>query len=220
MTPVLESENRLAPAVAGGGGAGHAVTAWIRRHRTWTLLILFFSVGVGLTILAQQSPRSDGLSLSARNAAPEGARAAAEILGSRGVDVRQTDTFDATMSALDRASEDGASESADGPGPTLFLYDRNGYLDPDQLQALQQATDRMVIITPRLSTLSALGGDIRPAGVVPAGWQPWTPAAHWMLPLPPERSRRTPPTCIRPTAFATNPQQAWAGSLPAVTTAG
>ncbi|MBP1135599.1 hypothetical protein JOE31_001831 [Arthrobacter sp. PvP023] len=168
MTPVLESENGPAPAVAGGGRAGHAVTAWIRRHRTWTLLILVFSVGVGLTIVAQQSPRSDGLSLSARNAAPEGARAAAEILGSRGVNIRQTDTFDATMSALDRASEDSASESADGPGPTLFLYDRNGYLDPDQLQALQQATDRMVIITPRLSTLSALGGDIRPAGVVPA----------------------------------------------------
>ncbi|WP_052309698.1 DUF4350 domain-containing protein [Arthrobacter sp. FB24] len=174
MTPVVESEKRPEPTVTGGGRAGHAVTAWIRRHRTWTLLILAFSVGVGLTILAQQSPRSDGLPLSARNAAPEGARAAAEILGRQGVDVRQTDTFDATMSALDSASRDSASEGSapgagEGPGPTLFLYDRNGYLDADQLQALQQATDRMVVITPRLSTLSALGGGIRPAGVVPAG---------------------------------------------------
>ncbi|MFF1382681.1 DUF4350 domain-containing protein [Arthrobacter sp. NPDC058288] len=173
MTPVLAPEKRPAPAAGGGGGAAHGVMGWIRRHRTWTVLVLVFSVGVGLTILAQQSPRTDGLPLSARNAAPEGARAAAEILESRGVDVRQTDTFDATMSELD-----SASDSADGRGPTLLLYDRNGYLDPDQLQALQQGTDRMVVITPRLSTLSALDGDIRPAGVVPAGVETLDPGCE------------------------------------------
>ncbi|KQR82708.1 hypothetical protein ASF98_01505 [Arthrobacter sp. Leaf337] len=169
MTPVLESPNRP---VRGGGTADgdrpvHTFAAWFRRHRTWTLLILVFSVGVGLTIMAQLSPRGDSFPLSTRNAAPDGARAAAEVLRSRGVDVRQTDNFGATMSALEDAAGAGAFE--DSTGTTLFLYDRNGYLDPVQLQALREATDRLVVVTPRLSTLSALDGEIRPAGVVPSG---------------------------------------------------
>ncbi|KIS26888.1 hypothetical protein TV39_14060 [Arthrobacter sp. SPG23] len=166
MTPVLETD-RPASAAPGAGSGRRTLMAWIRHHRTWTLLILVFSLGVGLTILAQQSPRSDGLALSARNPAPDGARAAAQILSSRGVDVRQTDNFEATMSALDSASQ--ASQAGSGSGPTLLLYDRNGYLDAVQLQALQRTADRMVVITPRLNTLSALDGGIRPAGVVPAG---------------------------------------------------
>ncbi|WP_081818840.1 DUF4350 domain-containing protein [Arthrobacter sp. UNC362MFTsu5.1] len=176
MTPVLESANR--PVNDGGAADGDAangarpvrpLAAWIRRHRTWTVLILVFSLGVGLTIMAQLSPRGDSFPLSTRNAAPDGARAAAEILRSRGVDVRQTDNFGATMSALDDAAESGAFEAGDGTGTTLFLYDRNGYLDPVQLQELRQATDRLVVVTPRLSTLSALDRDISPAGVVPSG---------------------------------------------------
>lgn len=162
MTPVLESGSRPAserPAT-GVRVAGPTITAWIRRHRTWTLLCMVFALGVTLTIIAQLSPRGDDAPLSTRNAAPDGARAVSEILGKQGVDVRQTGNFAATMSALD---------SADGSGTTLLLYDRNGYLDSGQLQKLQQATDRLVAVTPRLSALTALGGDIRPAGVVPAG---------------------------------------------------
>ncbi|MDV8146523.1 DUF4350 domain-containing protein [Arthrobacter sp. B10-11] len=164
MTALLESENPPAPAgsPAAAGGAGRALTEWIRRHRTWTVLILVFSLGVGLTILAQLSPRGDNDPLSTRNAAPEGARAAAEILRNHGVDVSQTDTLAATLSALDRAEPRGR-------GATLLLYDRNGYLDREQLQALQRATDRLVVVTPRLNTLSALDAGIAPAGVVPQG---------------------------------------------------
>lgn len=177
MTHVLESENRPAPDRSPGvaaGGAGRTVAAWIRRHRTWALLILVFSVGVGLTILAQLSPRGDSDPLSTRNAAPDGARAVAEILRSRGVDVRQTDSMAATMSALDSADRSDNADRSDstglsGKGSTLLLYDRNGYLDRGQLRMLQQATDRLVVVTPRLTTLNAISGDIRPAGVVPAG---------------------------------------------------
>ncbi|MEV7131635.1 DUF4350 domain-containing protein [Arthrobacter sp. NPDC093128] len=167
MTPVLESEDRpSSPGPAAGSGlAGQTVRAWIRRHRTWTLIGMVFALGVALTIVAQLSPRGDTVPLSTRNAAPDGARAVAEILRNQGVDVRQTDNFAATMSALDDTSED----SGDSSGTTLLLYDRNGYLDREQLQELQQATDRLVVVTPRLNALSALGGDIRPAGVVPAG---------------------------------------------------
>lgn len=162
MTSVLESGNPPAPAgsPAAAGGAGRALTEWIRRHRTWTALILVFSLGVGLTIVAQLSPRGDNGPLSTRNAAPEGARAAAEILRDHGVDVSQTDTLADSLAALDRAK-------AGGRGATLLLYDRNGYLDGGQLQALQQATDRLVVVTPRLNTLSALDAGIAPAGVVP-----------------------------------------------------
>lgn len=172
MTPVLESARRPVndEGAADGDRPVHTLAAWIRRHRTWTLLILVFSLGVGLTIMAQLSPRGDSFPLSTRNAAPDGARAAAEILRSRGVDVRQTDNIGATMSALEDASQAGAGEEGSAStGTTLFLYDRNGYLDPMQLQELRQATDRLVVVTPRLSTLSALDGDIRPAGVVPSG---------------------------------------------------
>lgn len=159
MTPVLQEESPAPVEPNRVGGPAQTVKAWVRRHRTWTLLILVFSVGVGLTIMSQLSPRGDAVPLSTRNAAPDGARAAAEILANKGVAVRQTDNFEATMSALDSVSADGA---------TLLLYDRNGYLDREQLQQLQQAAGRLVVVTPRLNTLSALGGDIRPAGVVPA----------------------------------------------------
>ena len=154
------------PGRSAASRAALTITAWIRRHRTWTVLCLISAVGVGLTIAALLSPRGDGFPLSTRNAAPDGARAVAEVLRSQGVDVRQTDNFAATMSALDDAAESSADDET---GPTLLLYDRNGYLDEEQVRTLQQATDRLVVVTPRLNTLNALGSGIRPAGVVPAG---------------------------------------------------
>jgi hypothetical protein len=140
---------------------------------------MVFALGVALTIIAQLSPRGDDAPLSTRNAAPDGARAVSEILGNQGVDVRQTDNFAATLSALERASEDSLfNDSDDGRGATLLLYDRNGYLDREQLQELQQATDRLVVVTPRLSALTALSSEIRPAGVVPAGVATLDPACE------------------------------------------
>ena len=88
---------------------------------------------------------------------------------------QQTENLAATLSALEGASGSGASgdtaagDNDDGSGATLLLYDRNGFLDRGQLQELQQAADRLVVVTPRLGALTALGGDIRPAGVVPEG---------------------------------------------------
>ena len=171
MTPVLESESQSeslpapeAPA-AGVGATGSTVASWVRRHRTWTLICLVFALGVALTIIAQLSPKGDNAPLSTRNASPDGGRAVAEILRTQGVDVQQTEDLAATLSALDAAFGD----NDDGGGATLLLYDRNGFLDRGQLQELQQAADRLVVVTPRLGALTALGGDIRPAGVVPEG---------------------------------------------------
>jgi len=161
MTPVVATQSPAPAEPERVGGSVRTVRGWIRRHRTWTLVCLVFALGVTVTIMAQLSPHGDAIPLSTRNAAPDGARAAAEILSNQGVAVRPTDNFDATVSALEGAY-------ADGDGTTLLLYDRNGYLDSGQLQQLRQAADRVVVVTPRLNTLSALGGDIRPAGVVPA----------------------------------------------------
>lgn len=144
-------------------GSQITVISRVRRHRTWTLLSLVFAVGVVLTVIAQLAPRDDSTALSIHNPAPEGARAAAEILGTRGVEVRQTDSYGATMSALDPGRGSGRTDG----GVTVLLYDRNGYLDRGQLQRLTQAADRVVVMTPRLNTLTALGTEIRPAGVVP-----------------------------------------------------
>jgi hypothetical protein len=144
-------------------GSHMAVLGWVRRHRTWTLLLLVFTVGVVLTVIGQLTPRDDSTALSIHNPAPDGARAAAEILKTRGVDVSQTDSYGATMSALGAGRDSGR---ADGE-VTVLLYDRNGYLDRNQLQRLAGATGRVVVVTPRLTTLTALGNEIRPAGVVP-----------------------------------------------------
>jgi hypothetical protein len=155
----------------GSRATASRASVWIRRHRTWTLVCLLFAVGVVLTLISQLSPRGDANPLSTRNAAPDGARAVAEILANHGVDVRQTESFAATMSSL------AAGEDADG-GTTLLLYDRNGYLDRDQLQQLRQAAGRLVVVTPRLNTLSALGRDVRPGGVAPDSVQTLDPGCQ------------------------------------------
>ena len=134
-------------------------TALLRRHRTWAILGAVFIAALVLTAVIQLQPRGDRTPLSIRNPAPDGARAAAEILGRHGVTVEQQDSLDATVRVLDAAR-------LAGEGTTVLLYDRNGYLGRDQLQYLGGATDRLVVLTPRLNTLQGLTGGIVQAGVV------------------------------------------------------
>lgn len=164
-TPGNRPATEAAPnAAANAGNAGNAVSAvkgWVRKHRAWTVVCLVFAVGMVPTVISRLTPGADTAPLSTHNPAPEGARAAAEILRTHGVDVRQSESFETTMSSIGtNAGEDLAT--------TVLLYDRNGYLDRDQLQRLGAAADLLVVVTPRLNTLGALGSDIRPAGVVPA----------------------------------------------------
>ncbi|QDY90618.1 DUF4350 domain-containing protein [Arthrobacter sp. UKPF54-2] len=134
-------------------------TALLRRHRTWAILGAVFIAALVLTAVIQLQPGGDRTPLSTRNPAPDGARAAAEILGRHGVAVEQQESLDATVRALDAARRAGE-------GTTVLLYDRNGYLGRDQLQYLGGATDRLVVLTPRLNTLQGLTGEIVQAGVV------------------------------------------------------
>ncbi|WP_426996362.1 DUF4350 domain-containing protein [Pseudarthrobacter sp. N5] len=131
--------------------------SWILRHRAWAAILAVFSAALVITLVTQLTPRGDGVPLSVLNAAPDGAMAVAEILGKQGVDVQPSGSFPETMTAL-RAR----------PGATVLLYDRNGFLDPDQLAQLMKSGGRTVVVTPRLNTLTGLGGVIRQSGVVPA----------------------------------------------------
>lgn len=116
-----------------------------------------FAVALVIILPAQLQPRGDAVPLSPRNAAPEGGKAVAEILGRQGVDVRSSASFEDTKAAL-----------AALPGATVLLYDRDGFLDQAQLQYLRDAGGRLVVVTPRLNTLTGLDSGVLQAGVAPA----------------------------------------------------
>lgn len=130
--------------------------SWVRRHRGPAVAAAVFAVALGVTIFTQLAPKGDSVPLSIHNAGPEGGRAVSEILGRHRVNVDSAESFDAALAAL-QASTDA----------TLLLYDRNGLLDGSQLELLTVEARRVVLVTPRLNTLTALDAGISQAGVVP-----------------------------------------------------
>lgn len=129
---------------------------WIRRHRALAGVGAIVVAAMCLVVWNQLAPKGNDTPLSAGNAGPEGARAVTQILARHGVTVHEAGTFEVARAALDA-----------GPSPTLLLYDRNGFLDEPRLLELAAAAERVVLVTPRLETLTALEGSIRQAGVVP-----------------------------------------------------
>ena len=136
--------------------SGRSPLRWLRRHRGLAALAAVVAAALGLVIWGQLAPKGDGVPLSVRNPAPEGARAVSEILGRHGVRVNDVASFDEAMAALEGSRS-----------PTLLLYDRNGYLDDARLSELADAAGHVVVVSPRLQTLAALDSGIRQAGVVP-----------------------------------------------------
>lgn len=153
---MLPDSSVAAPILLAPPSGARSLSAWLRRHRAWTLICTLFAAGLAVTLAAQLAPRGDSADLSIQNPAPEGAMAVAEILGRHGVNVEQSNSF-----------ADAESSLAASPGATVLLYDRNGYLDGEQLRKLREANGRLVVVTPRLNTLTGLGGEIHQAGVVP-----------------------------------------------------
>ena len=135
-----------------------AFPRWFRKHLTWIALGALLVGLVTYLAVSNMSGATDPRALSARNPAPDGAMAAAEILGRHGVALTTTDFYDDTVSAL-----------SDKDQATLFLYDPRGYLDQSRLKDLTVAADRVVVVTPRLRTLNGLGPGFRPGGVIPEG---------------------------------------------------
>ncbi|MDI3193105.1 DUF4350 domain-containing protein [Pseudarthrobacter sp. AL07] len=160
LTPKLltqsapEAQPGFAPALRSDSGSGAG--SWLRRHRGGAAIGAAAAVGLAVVISSQLTSKGDSLPLSVHNAGPAGARAVSEILGRHGVEVQDVGSFDAATTAL-----------ADRPGATLLLYDRSGFLDQFRLEQLTAGAGRVVLVTPRLSTLKALDTGISQAGVVP-----------------------------------------------------
>ncbi|KUM41655.1 DUF4350 domain-containing protein [Arthrobacter sp. EpRS71] len=134
--------------------------AWFRKHLVWIALVALLAGLVIFLAIDSVAGATDSRRLSARNPAPDGAMAVAEILGRHGVSVTPTDTFEDTLKAL--SSRDEA---------TVFLFDAQGFLDRSQLEEVTAAADRVVVVSPRLRTLNGLTEGIRPGGVVPEATQ-------------------------------------------------
>ncbi|MDQ5863106.1 MAG: DUF4350 domain-containing protein [Actinomycetota bacterium] len=166
MTHTATTPDRLTPDLLTPGGpeaqpgsaaaVGSGAGSWLRQHRGRAAIGAAAAVGLAVVISTQLAPKGDSLPLSVHNAGPDGARAVSEILSRQGVAVKDVESFGAAAEAL-----------SDRPGATLLLYDRNGFLDQSRLDELTESAGRVVLVTPRLGTLTALDTGISQAGVVP-----------------------------------------------------
>lgn len=141
--------------VGDGGSVRSTVLDRLKRARGWlvlgTLLVIAVVIGVVSAGAGTQAP------LSPENAAPEGARAAAEVLSRNGVEVIRADSLEDAVDALQ------------GPDDTLLLHDPDSWLVSEQLATLGGGlADRVVLVEPSLTILTELADGIRSAGVVPA----------------------------------------------------
>jgi hypothetical protein len=156
MTLAVKDGMKSADEVALTNDSRHGFQAWFRKHLAWIAIGVLLLGLVAYLAISNLAGTKDARTLSARNPAPDGAMAVAEILGRQGVNVTPTDSLEDTLAALS-----GSSES------TVLLYDPRGFLDGSQLADITAAADRLVVVMPRLRTLNGLEADFRPGGVVP-----------------------------------------------------
>lgn len=124
----------------------------LRRNRFW-IIAAVFAIGVAVVLmLATRGASIDAALLSPGNQTPNGGRALAQVLRQEGVTVTETTTLDATLEAV---------EDTDS---TVLMFDPDGLLDAAQLSRLDDADARLVVVTPRASTLRALFPGVSFAG--------------------------------------------------------
>ena len=153
-----------APADVPAGGAAEVMgdggsvlgTAGSRARRALPLAIgaavLAFVVLIGLL----PGSAEDDAPLSPGNAAPDGARAVAEVLSAQGVDVVRPASYAEALALLDEQPS------------TVFLNDARGYLSAGQVQDLAGAAERIVLAAPGSRQLIALEEDFEVVGALPA----------------------------------------------------
>lgn len=164
-TPLMDTTRRPDDTAPPERSSMQGFTAWFRKHLVWIGIGALLAGLVTYLAIASVSGAKDPRPLSARNPAPDGAMAVAEILGRHGVSIAPTDTLKDTLSAL--SGKDNA---------TVLLYDPKGFLDQSQVEDLTAAADRVVVVKPRLRTLNGLGPEFRPGGVVPEATRVMEPA--------------------------------------------
>jgi len=125
--------------------------AFVRRWRFWVGVAVVV-IGLAVVTLVVEGTNPPGAALSPDNPAPAGARALAQVLRAQGVDVEVADGLDAAVEGL------GAGDA------TLLLHDPGGILDRAALRRLDDAADRVVLVDPSDSTLSALAPGVMASG--------------------------------------------------------
>ena len=129
-------------------------TTVLRRAVFWIAVAVFAVVVAVVGILFTGSLAEDD-PLAATNPAPGGGKAVAEVLRQQGVAVEATSTLDATAAAVSDPSD-----------TTLFFYDPDSLLDPDQLAEAFGLAGTVVVVDPDFDQLLALTPDVAQAGTV------------------------------------------------------
>lgn len=157
-----------APRVEVMGDGGSALgTARRRLRRSLPLLAGAIVLAVIVLLNLLPGPEEDDGPLSPGNAAPSGARAVAEVLAARGVDVVRVDAFGTALDELDA-----------GPA-TLLLNDARQYLSATQVAELAEASERTVLAGPGARQLTALDEEFALLGPAPLDFgDPPAPAAE------------------------------------------
>jgi hypothetical protein len=157
-TPTVKENTVQGEADSTAPSGGSTFRTWFRKHLAWIMIGALLAGLVAYLAVSSVSGAKDPRPLSSRNPAPDGAMAAAEILGRHGVSVTPTDTLADTMDALAEPNE-----------TTVLIYDPRGFLDRTQLEDITDTANHVVLVNPRLRTLNALEQEFRPGGVVPDG---------------------------------------------------
>ncbi len=127
--------------------------------RTARRLSFWFAMALVLVLLALGSLAVVGAAedlprLSADSAAPDGARAVAEVLRDQGVEVTATDVLAETIEAV-----------GDGSDTTLVVYDEFDNLADDGHQQLIELGIDLIVLDPPSGLLAAVAPEVRQAGM-------------------------------------------------------
>ena len=127
------------------------------RVRRWVYWVAAFTGVLIIVIVGMlfNGSATLGGGLEADNAGPAGAQAVAEVLRQQGVEVTITSTLDATEDAI-----------SDPANTTLFLYDRDFFLDEDQYEKAVSLADTLVLLDPNYTALEAAAPSVALAGVL------------------------------------------------------
>ncbi|MGL4339590.1 MAG: DUF4350 domain-containing protein [Rhodoglobus sp.] len=144
MTGLIHEQRTLSPSLG----------KVAKRSLFWVGAVVFLVI-IALVALATVGSQAEGKLLDSTNAAPEGARAVAEVLRQQGVDVVATSSLAQSREAV-RAAE----------STTLFLYDPQGFLDDEQLAEAVSLADTVVIADAGFDQLQQIAPEVAQAGAV------------------------------------------------------
>ncbi len=125
----------------------------LRRGSFWTVFAFLLLLVVVLGVLLRGAGGAIGGVLEADNPAPRGGMAVAEVLESRGIDVRTAGTLEEARDAV-----------ADAADTTVLFYDADGLLADDRLDQVGDLADDLVLVDPDFTALAELAPGVLLAG--------------------------------------------------------